>query len=72
MVDLRKQYSSSPDLKTLFNSVAGDTSLAFFAQVNLKNKLLNHFYFTLIVCDVLPQEGDGSVIGKIEDNGIFN
>ena len=34
--DIRKQFFN--DLKTLFNSVAGDTILAFLAEVNLKNK----------------------------------
>ena len=28
-----------PDLKTLFNSVAGDTILAFLSEVNLMNKI---------------------------------
>ena len=37
--DIRKQFFNCPDLKTLFNSVAGDTILAFLAEVNLKNKL---------------------------------
>ena len=37
--DIRIQYFNCPDLKTLFNSVAGDTILAFLAEVNLKNKL---------------------------------
>ena len=37
--DIRRQYFNCPDLKTLFNSVAGDTILAFLAEVNLKNKL---------------------------------
>ena len=50
--DIRKQYFSCPDLKTLFNSVAGDTILAFLAEMNLKNKFY-HFYFKLIICDVL-------------------
>ena len=36
--DIRKQFFNCPDLKTLFNSVAGDTILAFLAEVNLKNK----------------------------------
>ena len=30
--DIRRQYFNCPDLKTLFNSVAGDTILAFFCQ----------------------------------------
>ena len=30
--DIRKQYFNCPDLKTLFNSVAGDTILAFFGR----------------------------------------
>ena len=37
-VDIRKQYFNCPDLKTLFNSVAGDTILAFLAEVNLINR----------------------------------
>ena len=36
--DTRKQFFNCPDLKTLFNSVAGNTILAFLAEVNLKNK----------------------------------
>ena len=36
--DIRKQYFNCPDLKTLFNSVAGDTILAFLAEVNLINR----------------------------------
>ena len=36
--DIRKQFFNCPDLKTLLNSVAGDTILAFLAKVNLKNK----------------------------------
>ena len=36
--DIRKQFFNCPDLKTLFNSVAGDTILAFLAEVNLKLK----------------------------------
>ena len=35
--DTRKQFFNCPDLKTLF-CVAGDTILAFLAEVNLKNK----------------------------------
>ena len=37
-VDIRKQFFNCSDLKTLFNSVAGDIILAFLAEVNLKNK----------------------------------
>ena len=36
--DIRKQYFNCPDLKTLFYSVAGDTILAFLAEVNLINR----------------------------------
>ena len=32
--DIRKQFFNCPDLKTLFKSVAGDTILAFLAEVN--------------------------------------
>ena len=32
--EIRKQYFNCPGLKTLFNSVAGDTILAFLAEVN--------------------------------------
>ena len=37
--EIREQYFNCPDLKTLFNSVAGDTILAFLSEVNLMNKL---------------------------------
>ena len=37
--EIRKQYFNCPDLKTLFNSVAGDTILAFLSEVNLMNKI---------------------------------
>ena len=36
---IRKQYFNCTDLKTLFNSVAGDTILAFLADVNLVDKI---------------------------------
>ena len=36
--DIRKQYFICPDLKTLFNSVAGDTILALLAEINLINR----------------------------------
>ena len=45
--DIRKQYFSCPDLKTLFNSVAGDTILAFLAEVNLKKLSLTIFVLNL-------------------------
>ena len=35
--DIREQYFNCPDLKTLFNSVAGDTILAVLSEVNLMN-----------------------------------
>ena len=37
--EIREQYFNCPDLKTLFNSVAGDTISAFLSEVNLMNKL---------------------------------
>ena len=37
--ETREQYFNCPDLKTLFNSVAGDTILAFLSEVNLLNKI---------------------------------
>ena len=37
--EIRKKYFNCPDLKTLFNSVAGDTILAFLSEVNLMNKI---------------------------------
>ena len=37
--ETREQYFNCPDLKTLFNSVAGDTILAFLSEVNLMNKI---------------------------------
>ena len=33
--DIRKQYFNCTDLKTLFNSVAGDTILAYLSEINL-------------------------------------
>ena len=36
--DIRKQYFNCPDLKTLFNSVAGDTILAFLSEIHLIDK----------------------------------
>ena len=36
--EIREHYFNCPDLKTLFNSVAGDTILAFLSEVNLLNK----------------------------------
>ena len=37
--EIRKQYFNCTDLKTLFNSVAGDTILAFLADVHLVDKI---------------------------------
>ena len=34
--DIRRQFFNCPDLKTLFNSVAGDTILAFFGRSKFK------------------------------------
>ena len=33
--DIRKEYFNCTDLKTLFNSVAGGTILAYFSEINL-------------------------------------
>ena len=44
----REQYFNCPDLKTLFNSVAGDTILAFLSEVNLMNINLNYFILNWI------------------------
>ena len=35
----REQYFNCNDLKTLFNSVAGDTILSYLSEINLLNKL---------------------------------
>ena len=37
--DIRKQYFNCPDLKTLFNSVAGDTILAYLSEINLISQI---------------------------------
>ena len=37
--ETREQYFNCPDLKTLFNSAAGDTILVFLSEVNLMNKI---------------------------------
>ena len=37
--DIRRQYFNCPDLKTLFNSVAGDTILAFLSDIHLIDKI---------------------------------
>ena len=37
--DIRRQYFNFPDLKTLFNSVAGDTILAFLSDIHLVDKI---------------------------------
>ena len=37
--EIREQYFNCTDLKTLFNSVAGDTILAFLADVHLLHKI---------------------------------
>ena len=37
--ETREQYFNCPDLKKLFNSVAGDTILAFLSEVNLMHKI---------------------------------
>ena len=36
--EIREQYFNCTDLKTLFNSVAGDTILAFLADIHLVDK----------------------------------
>ena len=44
--DIRKQYFNCPGLKTLFNSVAGDTILAcFFVRNKFNKQILNKFHF---------------------------
>ena len=43
--DIRKQYFNCTDLKTLFNSVAGDTILAYLSEINLIRKKLKPFSF---------------------------
>ena len=37
--DIRKQFFNCPDLKTLFDSVAGNTILAYLSEINLRTKL---------------------------------
>ena len=37
--DIRRQYFNCVDLKTLFNSVAGDTILAFLSDIYLIDKI---------------------------------
>ena len=37
--EIRKQYFNCTDLKTLFKSVAGDTILAFLAEIHLVDKI---------------------------------
>ena len=39
IADIRKQYFNCNDLKTLFNSVAGDTILAFLQEIHLIDKI---------------------------------
>ena len=35
----RQEYFNCNDLKTLFNSVAGDTILAYLSEINLLSKI---------------------------------
>ena len=37
--DIRRQHFNCVDLKTLFNSVAGDTILAFLSDIHLIDKI---------------------------------
>ena len=50
--EIRKGYFNCPDLKTVFNSVAGDTILAFFGRIKFNKWILNNVRFKLIVCVV--------------------
>ena len=35
IADIRKQYFNCTDLKTLFNSVAGDTTFAYLSEIHV-------------------------------------
>ena len=56
--EMRKQYFNCTDLKTLFNSVAGDTISAFLAEINLVDNLnhliLNCMFVTFFLRDATP------------------
>ena len=47
--DIRKQYFNCTDLKTLFNSVAGDTILTYLSEINLIRQIKTIFSFNLYV-----------------------